>query len=277
MPSTTRMPAFFFGHGNPMNAIEDNVFSRKWQEVAKILPKPEAILCISAHWETEGSAVTAMEHPKTIHDFYGFPEELYKVRYPAPGNLDLAEMVKDTVSSAKIRMDESWGLDHGTWSVLSRMFPHADIPVVQLSLDRTKPAEYHYQLGKELAPLREKGILIIGSGNIVHNLRLVAFRGADFNDPFALDWAEEADRIIKEKIQENRYDELVRYRELGNSVKLAIPTPEHYLPMLYTLALKQENEKLEYFNDVPVAGSLTMTSFIVSCTKFSGKNLLFLG
>ena len=257
------MPVLFIGHGSPMNAIEDNEFSKGWQEAAKALPKPKAILCISAHWETWGTLVTAMDQPKTIHDFGGFPQELYEVRYPAPGSPWLADETRATIKKAAVGLDSDWGLDHGCWSVLSRMYPQANIPVVQLSLDTTKTPQEHYDLAKELAPLRQKGVLILGSGNIVHNLRRIALKENDwnkFNQPYGLDWALEASALIKNLLNKNDHQALIDYPYLGPAVQLAVPTPEHYLPMLYTIALKQEHETISYFNDQPVAGSLTMTS-----------------
>jgi 4,5-DOPA dioxygenase extradiol len=258
-----QMPVLFVGHGSPMNAIEDNEFSRGWREAAKSLPKPKAILCISAHWETWGTAVTAMEKPRTIHDFGGFPRALFEVQYPAQGSQWLAQETKSVINNIPVGLDEDWGLDHGCWSVLRQMYPDADIPVVQLSLDYTKTPQDHYNLAKELAPLRKKGVLILGSGNIVHNLRRVVLKGFSFdsfNEPFGLDWAIEASALFKKLIDENRHQELINYQSLGAAVQLAVPTPEHYLPMLYILALKQEQETVSYFNDKAVAGSLTMTS-----------------
>jgi 4,5-DOPA dioxygenase extradiol len=260
------MPVLFVGHGSPMNALEDNEFSRGWREVARTIPRPRAILCISAHWETRGTQVTGMEKPPTIHDFGGFPQELYAVEYPAPGSQWLANEAAGLVKKAEIGLAEQWGLDHGCWSVLRRMYPDADVPVIQMSLDDTRPAQDHYELAKGLAPLRHKGVLILGSGNMVHNLRRIVFRGngpANFNEPFGLDWAIEANELFKKLINENRHTELAHYQNLGKAVELAVPTPEHYLPMLYALALKQENEAVSYFNDKPVAGSLTMTSLII--------------
>ncbi|MGZ8946182.1 MAG: 4,5-DOPA-extradiol-dioxygenase [Methylococcaceae bacterium] len=264
--STEPMPVLFIGHGSPMNAIEDNEFSKTWREVAKILPKPKAILCISAHWETRGTLVTAMEAPRTIHDFGGFPPALFEVQYPAPGSPWLAREVKDTVRKVNVGLDQDWGLDHGCWSVLMQMYPAADIPVVQLSLDHTKAASEHYALAKELAPLRQQGVLILGSGNMVHNLRRLVITGNGpgyLNKPFGLGWAIEANELFKQLINENRHSELANYPSLGNAVQLAVPTPEHYLPMLYVLALKQENETVTYFNDQIVGGSLAMTSLII--------------
>jgi 4,5-DOPA dioxygenase extradiol len=266
----TKMPVLFLGHGSPMNAIEDNEFSRGWQKAVQSLSRPKAILCISAHWETQGARVTAMDKPRTIHDFGGFPRELYEAQYPAPGSKWLAQEVKNAVQKAAVTFDNEWGLDHGCWSVISRMYPDADVPVVQLSMDTSWPAQEHYGLARELAPLREKGVLIVGSGNLVHNLGLVEFRGdskSDFNKPFGFDWAIEANELFKKLINDERHDKLIDYQSLGKSVRLAIPTPEHYLPMLYALALKEEGESGTFFNDVPVAGSLTMTSFVVDKVK----------
>ncbi|MFH0959064.1 MAG: 4,5-DOPA dioxygenase extradiol [Pseudomonadota bacterium] len=264
--NTEPMPVLFIGHGTPMNAIEDNEFSRGWREAGKLIPRPKAILCISAHWETEGTQVTGMAQPRTIHDFGGFPRELFEVQYPAPGSPWLARETQNTMKKTEVRLDGAWGLDHGCWSVLRRMFPAADIPIVQLSLDYTRPGPEHYELAKELAPLRGKGVLIIGSGNMVHNLGRVVVKGdglRDFNKPFGFDWAIEASELFKRLINENRHLELADYPSLGQVVRLAVPTPEHYLPMLYALALKQENESNLYFNDQPVGGSLTMTSIII--------------
>jgi 4,5-DOPA dioxygenase extradiol len=256
-------PVMFVGHGSPMNAIEDNNFSREWRKIAAGIPKPEAILCISAHWETRGTLVTAMKKPKTIHDFGGFPRQLYEVIYPAPGNPVLAEEITKSVSSTEVRTDEDWGLDHGTWSVIRNMYPAADIPVIQMSLDYTKKPQHHFDLAKELIPLRNKGILIIGSGNIVHNLGMVAWD--KMNEPdFGFDWALEASDKIKKLIHEGDHRSLVDYQRLGRSVSMAIPTPEHFLPLLYVLALKSDNETFTLFNDEHVMGSLTMTSLISS-------------
>lgn len=255
------MPVLFVGHGSPMNAIEDNAFGRGWARVARTLPKPKAILCVSAHWETAGVQVTAMEHPRTIHDFGGFPEELYQVQYPAPGSPELARQVAGFVSGAKL--DKGWGLDHGCWVVLSRMFPDADVPVVQLSLDYDAEPKRHFEIGAQLAPLRREGVLVVASGNIVHNLGMMELRGDDFNEPFGFDWAVEADRKFRALATKRSYKELFDYQSLGRPAQLAVPTPEHYLPMLYILALRGEDEPLKWFNDQPVAGSLTMTSFVV--------------
>lgn len=260
---TERMPVLFVGHGSPMNAIEDNLFSREWAYQGKHLPRPEAILCISAHWETWGTLVTAMEKPRTIHDFGGFPRELYAAQYSAPGSPWLAGETQKVLRKMPVGLDRDWGLDHGTWSVLKQMYPAADIPVVQLSLDTTKTPQEHYETGKALAPLRGQGVMIIGSGNMVHNLRRIQLPGnsfSDFNQPFGLPWALEARALLMKLIDEDRHAELIQYQALGTAVQLAVPTPEHYLPMLYALALKEEADKIIYFNDHPVAGSLTMTS-----------------
>jgi 4,5-DOPA dioxygenase extradiol len=258
--NSSLMPVLFVGHGNPMNAIEDNIFSRKWHEIGTKLPRPAAILCISAHWETNGTCLTAMEMPPTIHDFGGFPKELFDVQYPAPGNIVLAQKIKNMISGVDTVLDQERGFDHGCWSVLKKMFPEADIPVIQLSLDYTKSVQSHYDLAKDLFPFRNMGILILCSGNMVHNLQVLMVRGADFNQPFGFDWATEANEMFKMLIDENRHEKLINYQLLGRAVQLAVPTPEHYLPMLYAIALKQGKESISYFNDQPVAGSLTMTS-----------------
>jgi 4,5-DOPA dioxygenase extradiol len=256
LKSTEKMPVLFIGHGSPMNAIEKNEFSDEWQLMGKSLPRPNAILCISAHWETKGTFVTAMEKPQTIHDFGGFPQALFDVQYPAPGNPQLATETKNMVSRTKVALDNKWGLDHGAWSVIRVMYPAADIPVIQMSLDYYQNPQFHYDLGKELVKLREKGILIIGSGNMVHNLRMLSW-----NQPEqGFDWALEANSKFKKLILENNHQQLINYKSLGREVELAVPTPEHYLPLLYTLALKSENEEVSFFNDKPVMGSLTMTS-----------------
>ena len=261
--STEPMPVLFLGHGSPMNAIDENEFVTEWKNTAKTLSRPNAILCISAHWETKGTFVTAMEHPRTIHDFGGFPQELFDVQYPAPGNAELARETKAIIRKTEIGLDERWGLDHGCWSVLTRMYPTADVPVVQLSLDYSQPAHYHYDLAKELSPLRRKGVLIIGSGNIVHNLRLVAWD--KMNEPgFGYDWAIEANEKMKKFILSGDHQSLINYQDQGKAFNLAIPTPEHFLPLLYTLALKEGDEEIQLFNDKPIMGSLSMT-----CVKIS--------
>lgn len=252
------MPVLFVGHGNPMNAIRENEYNKKWKEIAAGITKPKAILCVSAHWETNGTRVTAMAKPPTIHDFGGFPEELFKTEYPAPGAPELAEETKKLVTKTSVISDHEWGLDHGTWSVLLPMFPKADIPVFQLSIDYTKDARWHYELGKELLALRKKGVLIIGSGNIVHNLGLIQWGEK------AYDWAVEFDNIIKTLVEKGDHDAVIHYEKLGKSAQLAVPSNEHYLPLLYSLSLKQVNEKISWFNERTSMGSLSMRSLIIS-------------
>lgn len=246
------MPALFVGHGSPMNAVEDNEFSRAWIEVGERLPQPKAILCISAHWETMGTYVTAMENPKTIHDFYGFPPKLYQQRYPAPGSPELAALVRQTIQSADVQLDFEWGVDHGAWSVLMRMFPKADIPVVQLSLDRTQPPAVHYELGKSLRPLRDQGILIIGSGNMVHNLGIMTWEDRAYG------WADEFDQILKRRIETGDHQAIVNYHQLGRAAQLAIPTNEHFLPLLYVLGLQDDGEQVNFFAEKVTFGSISM-------------------
>jgi len=255
---TDKLPILFLGHGSPLNAIDENEFVKGFREIGADIPRPAAILCISAHWETSGTFITSMENPRTIHDFWGFPRELYDVEYPAPGSPELARFIMETVTRAKIEPDFRWGLDHGAWSVIKHLYPDASVPVVQLSLDYTKPPEYHYQLARELSPLRNNGVLIIGSGNMVHNLRLTAWDR--LNDQFAYEWAAEADASMKKFIMDDNHKDLINYSVLGESFRLAIPTPEHYLPLLYILALKEKQETITLFNDKIVAGSLSMTS-----------------
>jgi 4,5-DOPA dioxygenase extradiol len=257
--NTEQMPLLFLGHGSPMNALEKNEFSMKWEEIGKTLPRPNAILCLSAHWETKGTYVTAMQKPATIHDFGGFPQALFEVQYPAPGSPVLANETKGIVTNAEVRLDEKWGLDHGCWSVVSHLYPKADIPVVQMSLDYYQAPNYHYELGKELFSLRKKGVLIIGSGNIVHNLGMVAWDRLN-SEEFGYEWAIEANEKMKKYILSNDHDQLINFRSQGRAYNLAIPTAEHYLPLLYVLALKEESETVSLFNDKLIAGSLSMTS-----------------
>jgi 4,5-DOPA dioxygenase extradiol len=262
MINKTRMPVLFLGHGNPVNAIEENEFTKGWTTIGNKIPGPTAVLCISAHWETRGTRVTAMEHPKTIHDFGGFPPELYKVLYPAPGSPELAKEIAGTITKTEVIPDDQWGLDHGCWTVLKYLFPEADVPVIQLSLDHYESPQYHYELARELAPLRKKGVLIVGSGNMVHNLGLIAWD--KMNEPeYGFDWALEAGAIMKKYILSDDHKSLINYKEQGQAFNLAIPTPEHYLPLLYALALKEEDEELQLFNDKPVMGSLMMTSVVI--------------
>ena len=256
---TPKMPLLFLGHGSPMNAIEENQFVTGFRTIAKSLPTPSAILCISAHWYTNGTFVTAMEMPKTIHDFGGFPPELFQVQYPAPGSPELAKKTQSLVSSAKVELDDKWGLDHGAWSVIKHLYPQATIPVVQFSIDYTKPPEWHFALAGELAALRERGVLIIGSGNIIHNLRKIDWMNFE-KDDYGYDWAIEARTKTNELITTGNFKPLLRYQELGAALQLAVPSPDHYLPLLYVLGLKDKNESLELFNDKLLAGSLSMTS-----------------
>ncbi len=258
--STDAMPVFFFGHGSPINAIEENEFSKEWQRIGQAMPKPNAILCISAHWLTRGTFVTAMEQPKTIHDFGGFPQQLFDVQYPAPGSPKLAKNTADLLGDVHAGLDEEWGLDHGCWSVVKHLYPDADVPVIQLSIDFYKPASFHYSLAKQLASLRRKGILIIGSGNMVHNLRMVAWDKMEV-DGFAFDWATEANEQMKKYIVARAHQPLIDYQKQGKAFDLAIPSPDHYYPMLYALGLQEKGEDISFFNDKAVMGSLTMTSF----------------
>lgn len=251
-----RMPVYFMGHGSPMNGIEDNAFSRGWREEGESMDSPSAVLCISAHWLTHGTHVTAMNNPRTIHDFGGFPKALYEIQYPAPGSPELAEEISRIVTSTQVGLDHEWGLDHGAWVVVKEMFPDAKIPVLQLSIDYKKPAEYHYELAKELASLRKKGVLILGSGNMVHNLRMI---GWDMPDS-GFDWAEEINEVMKNKITTRDHKALINYENLGSAAKLAIPTPDHYYPLIYTLGLQEQNDETVIFNDKAVMGSVTMTS-----------------
>lgn len=259
LENTPKMPILFLGHGSPMNAIEDNEFVEGFRSIGKTIPRPQAILCVSAHWETRGTFVTAMENPRTIHDFGGFPKELYSVQYPAPGSPMLANETKSLLKSTKVELDDHWGLDHGTWSVVKHLYPEADIPVVQLSLDYYKTPQYHYDLMKELKPLREKGVLIIGSGNMVHNLSRIAWDKFGV-DNYGYDWAIEASEKMKKYLLDGDHKSLINYRCHGKAFELAIPTPEHYLPLLYALSLSETNDLVQLFNDKSVAGSLTMTS-----------------
>jgi 4,5-DOPA dioxygenase extradiol len=253
------MPVLFIGHGSPMNGIEDNEFSNRWKLMAKEIPTPQAVLVISAHWFTNGTRITAMDFPKTIHDFGGFPDALFQVQYPAPGNLSLAKETASMIHSTLVELDHDWGLDHGTWTVIRHMYPEATIPVLQLSIDYTKGPSFHYDLAKELYHLRKKGILIIGSGNMVHNLRMVAWD--KLNGPaYGYDWALQMNQTFKDLILNREHDPLIHYNKLGAEALLAIPTPEHYMPLLYTLGLQGKSENVSFFNDKPVGGSLTMTS-----------------
>lgn len=261
--TTDTLPVLFMGHGSPMNAIEENEFVQGFRKMGQSIAKPNAILCISAHWETKGTYVTAMEKPRTIHDFGGFPQALFDVQYPAPGNPALASETAAMVKKTTVGLDERWGLDHGCWSVVKHLYPAADVPVLQLSLDYTQPPQYHYELAKELAGLRKKGVLITGSGNMVHNLGMIAWDKMN-TDNYGYDWAIEASAKMKKFILDGDHQSLIDYRSGGKAFDLAIPSPEHYLPLLYSLALQEKNEQINFFNDKAVAGSLTMTSLKIA-------------
>lgn len=262
-PVTEKMPVLFLGHGSPMNAIEENRFTKAFRDAAATLPRPNAILCISAHWYTRGTLVTAMDKPKTIHDFGGFPKALYEVQYPAPGSPQLAAATKDLLAPVPVSLDESWGLDHGAWSVIKHLYPKADIPVIQLSIDYTKPPQWHYALAASLSVLRERGVLIIGSGNIIHNLGMADFQHMNRPD-YGYDWAIEARETFNRLLLNGDHQPLLLFNQLGMPARLAIPTPDHYLPLLYVLGLKREKEQVSLFNDELLAGSLSMTSVKIS-------------
>ncbi len=253
------MPILFIGHGSPMNGIEDNEFSRRWRLMATEIPTPAAVLVVSAHWFTKGTHITAMDFPKTIHDFGGFPEALFQVQYPAPGNAILAQKTQALIHSAHVELNHDWGLDHGTWTVVRHMYPNANIPVLQISIDYTKDAKFHYELAREIDQLRKKGVLIIGSGNMVHNLRMVAWDKL-YGPEFGFDWALQMNNNFKDLIANRHHDQLIKYEKLGKEALLAIPTPEHYLPLIYTLGLQGKNDPIVFFNDKVIGGSLTMTS-----------------
>jgi 4,5-DOPA dioxygenase extradiol len=262
-PNSATMPALFLGHGSPMNAIEDNQFVQGFTDLAVKLEKPRAILCISAHWLTRGTKVSAVEKPETIHDFGGFPQALYEVQYPAPGAPALAAETRDLLQPIEAELDQHWGLDHGAWSVVKHLFPEADVPVFQMSIDYGQNGTYHFELAKKLRSLRKKGVLIIGSGNIIHNLRLVDFQ--NFNrDNYGFDWAIEAREKINQLLLKGDYQTLCDYQRLGRAAQLAIPTPDHYFPLLYTLGLQEKGEAISLFNDKLMAGSLSMTSLKIA-------------
>lgn len=260
LENTPKMPVLFLGHGSPMSAIEPNEFTQRIEDISKKIPIPSAILCISAHWETQGSWLTAMLKPKTIHDFYGFPAELYAQQYPAPGSPELASFTQQILlkKHIDIKLDnDKWGLDHGAWSVLKYLYPKAHIPVVQLSLDQHKSAQQNYKLAQQLSVLRHKGVLIIGSGNIVHNLRMLS---RYTEESFGFDWALEADETVRQAIIKGNHDALINIENQGEALRLAIPTPEHYWPLLYTLALQEKSDSVHLFNEKPLYGALSMTS-----------------
>jgi 4,5-DOPA dioxygenase extradiol len=254
----SRMPALFVGHGSPMNAIEDNAVTRMWRDLAVRLPRPKAILCVSAHWESRGVFACASEKPKTIHDFYGFPKALFDVTYPAPGSPELARRVSEIVKSVPVHATDEWGFDHGSWSVLHVMYPAADIPTVQLSIDTSQPGAFHYALGRELGVLRDEGVLILGSGNIVHNLRTLNFR-----DPTPPDWVKRIDAVARARIEAHAHAELIDWRALDPQISLAVPTPEHYLPLLYVLGAQREDDNVTLFN-TELFSTIAMTSVLLS-------------
>ncbi|NWJ52213.1 MAG: 4,5-DOPA dioxygenase extradiol [Bacteroidetes bacterium] len=256
--STEKMPVLFLGHGSPMNAIEENEFVTGFRNIGKEIPRPNAILCISAHWETKGTYVTAMESPRTIHDFGGFPKALFDVQYPAPGSPELAKETQQIIQKTAVGLDQKWGLDHGCWSVVKHLYPTANVPIIEMSLDYSLTPQSHYELAQELASLRNRGVLIVGSGNIIHNLRLVAWD--KLSSIYGYDWAKEANERMNGYILNGDYQSLINFQSQGKAFDLAIPSPDHFLPLLYTLALKEGDEKMSLFNDKIVAGSLSMTS-----------------
>ncbi|MCK8493476.1 4,5-DOPA dioxygenase extradiol [Spirosoma sp. RP8] len=261
----SEMPVLFVGHGSPMNGIEHNEFNQYWKQLAQEIPVPKAVLVVSAHWLSRGTHITAMDFPRTIHDFGGFPKALFDVQYPAPGSPALAKETAGLIHSTVVGLDHDWGLDHGTWSVVRQMYPDATIPVLQLSIDYTKDAQYHYNLARELSALRRKGVLILGSGNMVHNLRMIALPpSGDFNTAYGYDWAIQMNDTFKELIATGDHAPLIHYDRLGPEARLAIPSPDHYLPLLYTLGLQGKQDSVFFFNDKAVAGSLTMTSVKIS-------------
>lgn len=253
----SKMPMLFVGHGSPMNAIEDNRYTRGWKEIAEQIPKPESIISISAHWYTKGTKIMNEENPKTIHDMYGFPKELYEIFYKAQGNRELAGKVKNLISKQSA-FDNSWGIDHGTWSVLVHMYPERNIPVFQISIDAAAPPEVHYQIGKELKSLRNQGVLLFGSGNIVHNLGLIDWGIEDKG----FEWAYQFDDYIKESIINRNHETVINYLHLEKTAKLAVPTPEHFYPILYILGASDEEDKISVYNNSCMLGSLSMTSYL---------------
>jgi 4,5-DOPA dioxygenase extradiol len=251
------MPVVFFGHGSPMNTLDRNQYTEAWRRIGESVPNPKAILCVSAHWYTEGTAVTAISRPKTIHDFYGFPQSLFDVQYPAPGEPKLAARVRELLAPLDVGLDESWGLDHGTWSVLKHAYPKADVPVVQLSIDGTRPPQFHYETGRRLAPLRDEGVLIAGSGNVVHNLRLMQRGGGQ-----AFGWAVRFNETIREALATRDHRALIDFGKLGEDAQLSVPTPEHYLPLLYIAALQGADEAMTFPVDGYDLGSISMLTAV---------------
>lgn len=254
--SSSRMPAIFFGHGSPMNALEDNLYTRAWADIGRRFPGPKAILMISAHWMTNQVAVTAMQQPKTIHDFGGFPPALFAMQYPAPGSPELASRVAQLLAPIRVVQDQAWGLDHGTWSVLAKVYPQAHIPVVQLSLNMNEDPAFHYELGRQLSALRDEGVILMASGNVVHNLR-------QLNPSIrAYDWAERFDTLIRDTIIAGKFEQVVQFDQLGMDARLSIPTTEHFLPLLYILGAKREEDQTEVVCNALEMGSISMTSYI---------------
>jgi 4,5-DOPA dioxygenase extradiol len=252
---TTRLPAIFFGHGNPLNAIDENDYTRAWRKIGEAVPRPEAVVAISAHWYLPGVAVTTSSQPRTIHDFGGFPRQLYEVSYPAPGDPALASRMQELLAPVSVLADESWGLDHGTWSVLCHVFPDADVPVIQLRIDETQPGEFHYELGRKLSGLRDEGVLLVGSGNLVHNLHTYAW-GRHPVDPY--DWAVRFETNARSLIEAHEHAPLVNYASLGRDALLSVPTPEHYLPLLYVLGARRDGEKVTFPVEGVDGGSVSM-------------------
>jgi 4,5-DOPA dioxygenase extradiol len=250
-----RMPTIFFGHGNPMNALQCNAYTEGWAAIGRSIPRPKAVLAVSAHWYIPATAVTAMPAPRTIHDFGGFPPELYRVNYPAPGDAALAEHVQYLLSPITVDLDQQWGLDHGTWSVLCHVFPKADIPVIQLSIDETQSADFHYEMARRLAPLRNEGVLVIGSGNLVHNLHTYAW-GRHQVEPY--DWAARFETRARELLLAGDDARLIAYESLGRDAMLSVPTPEHYLPLLYVIALRREGDQVSFPVEGVDGGSISM-------------------
>jgi len=254
------MPAIFFGHGNPMNALQQNDWTEGWAAIGRTIPFPRAVLCISAHWYLPETSVTAMPAPRTIHDFGGFPRELYQVQYPAPGAPELARRVQEILSPMTVNSDNSWGLDHGTWSVLLHVYPDADVPIVQLSIDETQPAAFHFELGKRLAPLRNEEVLIVGSGNLVHNLHTYAW---GMHKPEPYDWAVRFETVAKDLMSSGNVEPLINYESLGRDALLSIPTPDHYLPLLYVLGTRRNDEAVTFPVQGVDGGSISMLTVCV--------------
>jgi len=251
----TRMPAIFFGHGNPMNALQSNRWTEGWRAIGASIPRPRAIVCISAHWYLPATLVTAMEKPRTIHDFGGFPRPLYEVRYPAPGAPQLVDRIRALLAPVDVGADLQWGFDHGTWSVLVHLFPEADVPVVQLSIDETQPAAFHYEMGRRLAPLRDEGVLVMGSGNLVHNLHTYAW---GHHDPTPFDWAVRFETLARQQIVRNEHQPLIGYEQLGADAARSAPTPDHYLPLLYVLGTQHADDRVQFPVDGVDGGSVSM-------------------